>query len=85
MTRLVKLLTSLTPKQLAARKYKRSAKGRAAERRAMKKKMQNPAYVARKRQGTKDWKKRHADQVRVYHRIYNQTRRRLAREAKEAA
>lgn len=80
--RIVRLLdrTPLTPRQIAQRKYRASAKGKAADARSKVKERLKPGYQAKVYVRVKRWRHANALQYRVYNRVCRCTRRRLLRE-----
>lgn len=77
--RVVRLLadpTEFTARQQAQRKYRASAKGRAAAARAVKVQRAKPGFVAKTYARVKRWRHAHAVHVRVYNRVVRKRRRR---------
>lgn len=76
--RIVRLLAEppkLTRRQLAQRKYKQSAKGRAASARAKAKQRLKPDHPAKEYARVKAWRVTNAVHYRVYNRVYRRRRR----------
>lgn len=81
MSRIVRLLdppepVKLTARQRAQRKYKQSAKGRAANTRAKARQMAKDGERAKKTARNRLWRARNAMHARVWHRTYMQRYRR---------
>lgn len=78
--RIVRLLDppELTPRQLAQKRYQRSAKGKAAARRHYAKKRQDAAYVAANRARVRAWNHANKALRRVYKRTWDTAQRRRA-------
>jgi hypothetical protein len=78
--RIVRLLDALTPTQLAQRRYKASAKGRAAQARARANQVRkDPSYWTKQLSRLDAWRRAHPEAVKVYQRVLA---RRLRRESK---
>lgn len=82
--RVVRLLAdppALTPRQIAQRKYRASAKGRAAAARSRAVQREKPGQVAKDYARVKRWRRANALHYRVYNRVYRARKRRTERGA----
>jgi len=80
MKRVVRLLAApelLTSRQRAQRKYRQSGKGKAALARYVEKKKQDAAWRAAQVARAMRWARTNRTRKRVYHRVWQQTDRRL--------
>lgn len=67
----------LTPRQLAQRKYRASAKGKAADARSKAKERLKPNHQAKVYALVKRWRHANALHYRAYNRVYRRRRRQM--------
>lgn len=75
IVRLLKDPPELTPRQLAQRKYRASAKGKAAQARSLAVQRAKPTHAAKVYARVKRWRRANAVHYRVYNRIVRARRR----------